>query len=184
MLCDFSGLFLLKGKSRKSVWISSFFYNFNFAEGGETACSLGALPSLCMSGKKWTIIVEKWRVKEWWVDVSYPGTQFNSEDFVWIHVLFCHYWSWNGHKLTFTASIKEEIKKNFHGIWFQVTLELADCKGGQPVSIFFFPMLKWMKTNRLVDQYVWTTHIWTTWYKLDVISCLIITHCPEVTINN
>lgn len=54
--------------------------------------SLGALPSFgCTPGKKWTIIVG-WHMKEQRVDVSYPGTLFNSEDIVRIHVLFCHYW--------------------------------------------------------------------------------------------
>jgi len=32
-------------------------------------------------------------MKEQWVDISYPGTLFNCEDFVWVHILFCYYWS-------------------------------------------------------------------------------------------
>jgi len=93
----------------------------------ETTCSLAFLPSFgCSPGKKWTIIVGKWHMRKQWVEVSYPRTLFNSEDFMWIHVLFCCYWSWNWLIFTFTASLKQWTEKNFRGIWFKVTLEHAD----------------------------------------------------------
>ena len=154
-LCDFRGWFLLKGKSHISVWISSFFFNFNFV--GGDCLQLGSPP---LFGKKLRIIVGKWHMKEQWVDISYRGTQFNSEYFVWIHVLFCHYCSWNWHVFAFTAWLKQWTEKNFHGVWFKVTLELADlvpvlAKVGS-LFPFSFLMIKWMKTNRSIKQYVWT----------------------------
>jgi hypothetical protein len=60
----------------------------------------------------------------------------------------------------FATALKQWSEKNFRSIWLKVTLEHADwvpvlAKVGS-MCPFYFLMIKWMKTNRLTEQYVWT----------------------------